>query len=189
MSTQQDGDRLVEAYLTYLTEAAEPLPAERRTDLIAEVTAHIADARAAGATSDQEIRAMLKRLGDPDDIVASATDGLVLVDRYRPRFRSREIGALLLVPFGGFIFGVGWLLGLFLLWTSDRWTRGEKWLATLVWPLGYVGVVVANTYPEPEGVHVPPALGVAVGILIALAPLAVLVKLIKNAQPGRSHLA
>jgi uncharacterized membrane protein len=85
-NVQSDADRLVDAYLDYLVKAAEPLPAERRTELVAEVSAHIDEERAAGVSSAAEMRAMLARLGDPDEIVAAATDGLVLVDRYRPAF-------------------------------------------------------------------------------------------------------
>ena len=39
--------------------------------------------------------------------MAAATDGLVLVDR-QSRYRSREVAALLLVAFGGFIYGIAW---------------------------------------------------------------------------------
>ncbi|MEV6270514.1 hypothetical protein AB0L64_25325 [Kribbella sp. NPDC051936] len=140
MSVRPDGDHLVDAYLKYLTEAAEPLPEGRRTDLLADVTSHIAEARAAGATSEDDVRRMLQRLGDPDELVAASTDGLVLVDRYRPRFRGREVLALCLLPLGGFLALIGWVVGVVLLWTSDRWTRGEKWLGTLVWPFGFVFV-------------------------------------------------
>lgn len=185
MNTQNDADRLVDAYLNYLTKAAEPLPEERRTDLIADVTAHIAEERAAGASSEAEIRQLLARLGDPDDIVAAATDGLVLVDRSQPRFRAREVAALLLLPFGGFIFGIGWLLGVFLLWTSDRWTDREKWLGTLIWPFGYVAVIVSLTFPAPGGHSLPLWIGAPLGILFALAPILVSITLIKNARAGR----
>jgi hypothetical protein len=186
MNVQNDADRLVEAYLRYLTQAAEPLPEDRRIDLVAEVTAHIAEARAAGVTTETETRRMLAQLGDPDDIVAAATDGLVLVDRVRPRYRSREVAALLLLPFGGFLALVGWGLGVLLLWTSDRWTRREKWLGTLVWPFGYFFVYFALTFYAPGGWTMPVWLAIPVSLLIGLAPLPVLVLLVKNARPGRS---
>ena len=41
-----------------------------------------------------------------------------------------------LVAVGGFAVGVGWLVGVVWLWSSQTWTRGEKALATLVVPGG-----------------------------------------------------
>ena len=50
MSDHND-DRLVADYLRRLTSAASALPADRRTELIEEITAHIAEARTAGPAS------------------------------------------------------------------------------------------------------------------------------------------
>ena len=36
---------------------------------------------------------------------------------------------------------LGWVIGVVLVWTSDRWSLAQKWLATLVWP-GGVGIVL-----------------------------------------------
>ncbi|MET9275036.1 hypothetical protein [Kribbella sp. NPDC003557] len=187
MNVQHGGDRLVDAYLKYLAEAAEPLPESRRTDLLADVESHIAEARAAGATSEDDVRRMLQRLGDPDELVAASTDGLVLVDRYLPTFRGREILALALLALGGFLALVGWVVGAILLWTSDRWTRGEKLLGTLVWPFGFVFVYFAVTLQT--GFTLPAWLGIPIAILVALAPFVVLGLLIRNARPGRSAQA
>ena len=46
MSDHND-DQLVADYLRRLTSAASALPADRRTELVEEITAHIAEARAA----------------------------------------------------------------------------------------------------------------------------------------------
>jgi hypothetical protein len=40
--------------------------------------------------------------------------------------------ALVLLLFGGFLFGIGWIFGLTLLWTSPSWTRQEKRLGSIV---------------------------------------------------------
>ncbi|MGZ0146940.1 HAAS signaling domain-containing protein [Kribbella sp. WER1] len=180
-------DRLVDAYLKYLTKAAEPLPESRRTELVADVTSHIAEARAAGATSEDDVRRMLQRLGDPDELVAASTDGLVLVDRYAPRFRGREVLAVTLLELGGFMLLVGWFVGVLLLWTSDRWTRAEKWTGTFVWPFGLA--LVYFVAMVPLGFTMPLWLGIPLVILLAVAQLAVLVLLIRNAGPGRSRQA
>ncbi|MFB6719673.1 hypothetical protein ACFCV3_05900 [Kribbella sp. NPDC056345] len=172
-----NADRLVEAYLNELATAAEGLPAERRTELIADMTTHIAEARADGATSDDDVRAVLQRLGDPYEIVAASTDGLVQTD-VPPRFRPRDFGAVALLLFGPFALLIGWLAGVWLLWTSDRWTRPEKLLATLGWPIGY-GVAVVCDYT----LSIPLGLTIAIATVITIAPL---IPLLKNGRPGRS---
>ncbi|MEU4197629.1 hypothetical protein AB0E69_37425 [Kribbella sp. NPDC026611] len=184
MTTQHTSDELVAAYVDYLTKSAEPLPAERRTELLAEVRSHIAEARAAGADSPDEIRRVLRQLGDPDEIVASATDGLRLVDRDRTRLRGKEILAIALLALGGFFVFVGWIAGAVLLWTSNRWTTREKWLGTLIWPGGLVFVLFIVT--GQFGFVLPVWLGLPVAILVGLAPFVVWAMLIKNARPERA---
>ena len=44
-----------------------------------------------------------------------------------PPRRTTKWAAIILLLFGGFIFGVGWLAGLILLWSSRAWTTREKW--------------------------------------------------------------
>ena len=49
----------------------------------------------------------------------------------------REWAAVILLPlFGGFAFGVGWLVGLVLLWSSRLWTTRDKLIGTLIVPGG-----------------------------------------------------
>ncbi|MFG1812572.1 HAAS signaling domain-containing protein [Kribbella sp. NPDC049174] len=174
------GDQLVEAYLKHLSAAAESLPVRRRDDLVAEVTSHIAEARAAGATSESEVRQVLARLGDPADIVAAATDGLVLVEQ-PPRLRLRDFAALALLVIGPFVLVIGWLAGVWLLWTSDRWTRGQKLLGTLAWPLGYAAALISDyVLVNPLWVSLVVANLITIGILVVLA---------KSARPGQSSAA
>ena len=47
-----------------------------------------------------------------------------------------EIGAQVLLTLGSVVSWVGWLGGVLLLWTSDRWTRRDKLVGTLVLPGG-----------------------------------------------------
>jgi hypothetical protein len=66
-------DQLVADYLRRLTSAASALPADRRTELIEEIRAHIAEARGArGRTAT--VPDILERLGDPAQIVQAAVD-------------------------------------------------------------------------------------------------------------------
>jgi hypothetical protein len=66
-----DHDQMVADYLRRLSEAAGVLPADGRAELIEEITAHIAEARAAGPSSVPDI---LQRLGDPVQIVRAAAE-------------------------------------------------------------------------------------------------------------------
>jgi hypothetical protein len=175
-------DRLVDDYLRRLAEEAEPLPEARRTDLVAEVTARIAEARADGAVSETEIRGLLARLGTPEELVLAATDGLVLVDR--PRLRKRDGAALLLLTLGGFVFLFGWVIGVVLLWTSDRWTRNEKWLGTLIWPFGYAFMDFLLDHYIP--LDMPSWLAWTGWVVIIVTQTATTSMLFRNAQPRRS---
>jgi uncharacterized membrane protein len=72
-----DDDQLVADYLRRLTAAASALPADRRAELIEEITAHIAEARAARPPSIEgppSVPDILQRLGDPARIVQAAAE-------------------------------------------------------------------------------------------------------------------
>ena len=104
--------------------------------------------------------------------------------RAEPRLRGVDVVALVLLVFGGFFAFLGWLVGVVLLWTSDRWTTGEKLLGTLLFPFGYAGVVLAATMSF--GFTLPGWLGYPIFAVIVLAPIFSLYVLLKNAWPGRS---
>jgi hypothetical protein len=69
-------------------------------------------------------------LGDPDEIIDSERH-----DAGHGR-TIHEWTAILLVLLGGLIAGVGWFLGVALLWSSRAWTTSEKLLGTFVIPGG-----------------------------------------------------
>jgi hypothetical protein len=50
----------------------------------------------------------------------------------------QETVAIVLLLVGGFLWGVGWLVGVVLLWLSDVWTVRDKLIGTLVVPGGLV---------------------------------------------------
>jgi uncharacterized membrane protein len=157
MST--DDDQLVEDYLRELHIAAQGLPADRREELIEEITAHIAEARQSDG-SPMAVRNILDRLGDPADIVRAAADtppgspawsgapgsgaGYPAADAAQPgRAGALELAAVLFLLFGGIVIPVlGWFVGVVLLWMSPRWTSRDKLLGTLVWPGGLLAPVL-----------------------------------------------
>ncbi len=70
-------DRLVADYLNQLASAAAGLPPDRRDELIEEISAHIAEARALqpdARTADEDVAHILRRLGRPQDIVSAAAE-------------------------------------------------------------------------------------------------------------------
>jgi hypothetical protein len=55
---------------------------------------------------------------------------------------AMEVIAIVLLLIGGFLAGIGWIVGVILLWLSPRWRLSDKLLGTLVWPGGLAGVLV-----------------------------------------------
>ena len=183
-------DQLAADYLKRLRRAARTMPRARRRELLDEIAAHIAEARAAGEVPLQRV---LDDLGDPKDIVATGSA--------RKPLGVREIAAVILLPLGGFIFLAGWIVGLVLLWASPRWRWPDKLLGTLVWPFGYAGALygllagaftnAANnagsycgngcTSTSPGG-GMPQWLGALILVAVFVAPIAVAIWLVVRAR-------
>jgi hypothetical protein len=156
---------LAEGYLRRLRRAGRRLPPERLRELLAEIEGHLSEVAPLGA-SDHDASEALRRLGAPGDIVeAERPPGPEPADR-----RSwREWAAVILLPLGGFAFGVGWLVGLILLWSSRLWTTREKLIGTLVVPGGIATtllvVVLTGTKRRCTGfTTVNPSTGAVVGV-------------------------
>lgn len=141
---------LVRDYLGRLQAAGWGLDPARRTELVAEVAEHIDEAtraeRASGNRGEAVVRDVLDRLGRPEEIVRVALEE-EKPERLRPSLPTqdgtnlKDIATVLLLMFGGALWYVGWFAGAGLLWSSPRWRSRDKWLATLVWPFGYAGVI------------------------------------------------
>lgn len=144
---------LAQDYLLRMRRAGSDLPPDRLSDLLGELEAHLSEAIPAGA-SDQQALEVLERLGPPGDIVDAEQPRLTVpVDR-----RSwREWAAVVLLPLGGLAFGVGWLIGLILLWSSRLWTTRDKLIGTLIVPGGIASVlwvlVLAGTTTSTRMCH------------------------------------
>lgn len=128
-----DPEREIERYLKRLSRAARDLPRARRRELVSEIEQHIRQALAEQPdSSEAEMLTLLDQVGDPAEIVAAANG-----DREGPVSSTRmETAAIVLLLAGGFLWGVGWLVGVVLLWSSSLWTRRDKLLGTLVVPGG-----------------------------------------------------
>lgn len=126
---------LAEGYLDRLDHAARRLPRRERRELREEIESHLVEATDPGM-SDAEVLTVLDRLGEPEDIVdAQRPEGHAGADRRG----THEWAAIFLLLLGGFVFGVGWIVGLILLWSSQAWTTRDKLIGTFVVPGGLAG--------------------------------------------------
>jgi hypothetical protein len=121
-------------YLSRLRRAGRELPAGRLEDLCAEIESHLAEAIPPG-TSDAEALSAIERLGPPEEIVEAEQPPPADPAPRDPR-TWREWAAIVLLPLGGFVFGIGWIAGVILLWSSRAWSTRDKVIGTLIVPGG-----------------------------------------------------
>jgi hypothetical protein len=123
-------DQLVADYLKRLDRELRRLPRARRKEIVAEISAHIAEARALHpAETEADVRTLLDRLGEPAEIAAAEPPR-------KERSRWQEVTAIVLLLLGGFVLLLGWIAGVVLLWTSSAWTTRDKLIGTFVLPGG-----------------------------------------------------
>jgi hypothetical protein len=145
---------------------------------------------------------VLDKLGEPEAIIAAE---LPPADDAADRRGPAEWAAIILLPFGGFVFVVGWFAGLVLLWSSRAWTTRYKWIGTFVIPGGLATAFVALiVLGEPAkklcrgfaggAQHCTSAggssaassiLGVALLVFLVLAPIATAIYLAAMARRDR----
>jgi hypothetical protein len=110
-------------------------------------------------TKSARVREILAALGEPREIVDAAVadePGATVPPQAPPpglptgpmpayafaptgppyRLGTAEVFAVALLLGGFLLFGIGWIIGLILLWTSPRWTIREKLVGTFVLPGG-----------------------------------------------------
>ena len=128
-------DQLIDKYMKHLRIELADLPRTRQRELEQEIAEHIAAARAELPNeSEAEIRNMLERIGDPEEIAAEARDRAGV---QRRRSGALEVITLVLLLVGGIVLPViGLLVGVVLLWTAEVWSVREKLVGTLVVPGG-----------------------------------------------------
>ncbi len=134
-------DELTRDYLRELDRRLASLPRSRRRQIREEVEAHIEEGCRQLAPEDGAgTRQVLEQLGEPEEIAREAGAGL-----QRRTWPEALVPVLLL--FGGFVFLVGWLAGVAILWGSPVWRLRDRLLGTLVVPLGLMGVTLIGVVP------------------------------------------
>lgn len=140
----------VAAYLARLDTLAAHLPPTRRAELCADLLEHLAEALPPGA-GEADVRTALDRLGPPEDIISAespAAPPLPASAPSAPRSTSvlHEALAVVFLTIGSFVPLIGWIVGFVLLWTSRRWTTGEKVLGSLVTPGGPAAAALVGLF-------------------------------------------
>jgi hypothetical protein len=141
-----EADRIVDDYLHRLDKAAAALPPEQRSELLAEIRAHVdEDLRATDITNEVAVRNVLERLGSPEEIVSAAADVPVTPVNSTDQRALRNglaIAALLALAVGPFVMGavrlpgiVLILAGLILVSSSPAWSARDKRVGLLLLPL------------------------------------------------------
>jgi hypothetical protein len=177
------GGRLVAGYLNRLAAAA----AGRRAELFAEISLHIAEARAVQATVgvavSPAVAEVLERLGRPEDIVGAAaedTDADAPAPAPvpgAPRRRVLDTGTVVLLLAGGLLIGAGWIAAVVMLWVSPRWRASGKLPGTVVWPGGLAAVLVVPRF----GAGLPPLLVLSLLLAGVAGPVLAAVRLRRQA--------
>jgi uncharacterized membrane protein len=136
----------VEHYLHDLEEELRDLPPARRRELLEEIREHIGEALAEVPEGEEaEVRNVLERVGEPAVIAEEARERFG-IERTKPGVR--EILALILLPLGGFLYVIGWVVGAILLASSNVWTSREKVIGLLVVPGGLLPAVLFGLMPS-----------------------------------------
>jgi uncharacterized membrane protein len=170
-------EQLINDYLRQLDRELEDLPRAQRREVVQEISEHIEDVKSAGQVDEVETLNLLERLGDPTEI---ATEARLRFGVTRPKGGALEIGAIVLLLVGGFLWGIGWLVGVVLLWSSAVWTTREKVIGMLVFPGGlalplFLFVFYAVSYPNQQCFSGPNGTTACTGGISALTQAAAIV--------------
>lgn len=132
----------VRAYLTEVHRSVAARDPGAADGVLAGVADHIRDAAADASEkgAQLDLDALLSELGDPA-LIAADVEPVAAPTAPTPaaRFvdtRGSVILTALLLSVGTWLLAiVGWAAGVWLLWSSQRWSRSEKIVATLWWPV------------------------------------------------------
>jgi HAAS len=184
------------AYLQQVRREGRDLSNARLAELLADLEEHLSAAIPADA-SDEDVRETLHRFGAPREIV-EAERPLTAVAQRRG---TREWVAIFLLLFGFLAAGLGWLVGVVLLWSSRAWTTRDKLIGTLALPGGLFTSAVlvslaAGRLHKEKCIHYgtslvhctlgpnsgPSTIGSIALILLASTPIATAVYLARRAR-------
>jgi uncharacterized membrane protein len=127
-------ERVMDEYLGRLERSLRDVPTARREEIISGIVDHIDEALAEEPDDNEaSVRNVLDRVGDPEEIASEARERL---DIRQSKPSWTDAAAIVLLLIGGFLFLVGWVAGVVLLWISDVWSARQKIIGTLLVPGG-----------------------------------------------------
>lgn len=139
-------DALLRDYLAQLQTKLTLGFADHTEEILYGVRDHMADALERGLAAPE----IIAGLGSPDEIAAGST----MLSAGMPRavlppapgktesYRDSTLWLIttcILLPFGAFLAGIGWLFGVAGLWMGTRWKLWEKIMGTVILPGGLLG--------------------------------------------------
>ena len=138
MTDQTEARLLIKDYLGRLSVALQPLPLGRRREIVNDIAAHIREGSDDLANADLVgLQDLLDRLGDPEDLALD----IIASEVVSPK-NSSDAFVPWLILLGAIVFGVGWLIGVLLLWKSKTWRIKDKIFGTLVLPGGLWAILL-----------------------------------------------
>jgi hypothetical protein len=132
---QLSADQIVDQYLHELNDFLRTVQVSDRRDFVADITQHIEQSRSlTGSDDPMATRRLLERLGTPREL---ATEFL----KAQPTIPVRDLDKATpwFLALGGIFIGVGWLFGLYGVWTSNVWGWKDKVLGSMIWPTILIG--------------------------------------------------
>ena len=154
---------IIEGYLARLDLGLVGSDPQRRRDLIEDVRAHIAEARAALADeTDQDLLAICDRLGEPVDLAREVGPAAAVAQPVSAPYvwSWLEIAAIALTV-------MAWPVGAILMLLSRVWTRREKVIATAIGAVTFaMGFPLSAPFIGPVLGSLVPSLGGAAPIFI-----------------------
>lgn len=162
-----------QSYLDALDRASLVLPADRRAELLADVSTHL-DAELADSTDEVSARAVLDRLGDPATLVAEAATDLPRTASTGPS--GAEIIALLLMGIGGVVLPLlAPAVGVGIMANTPRWSAHEVRVAWGILGLGLAALLGGFVLMAMASTATPAAVSaglLALGTVIVVGPAA-----------------
>ncbi len=118
---REQHDRLVEQYLARVEQATASLPQQSRDELLSDLREHIDAALAESPSkSEADVRAILERLGDPEEIAAAAGSSPTGTDpAYAPGSRKKRVWLGIGIV-AAVVIGIVALCGLVFFSTTER---------------------------------------------------------------------
>jgi hypothetical protein len=151
MQERNTPDNIDERYLAELRTALRDASPVSRNEFITEIEQHIAEGRALLDPSDQvALRSLLDRLGSPMTLADAFLGPKAMVP-----IRDLDMATPWILALGGLAGGIGWLFGLYGIWTSKVWRTTDKVLGSMIFP-AFIAIYLYSRAASDSAICVRP---------------------------------